>query len=86
MASAGGAGRHLAVVDVVGSGPHEGGMTRKFCDRYVNPAVTPVHEAVTEYTPTARLEGTLIDTAHLPFTSDTVDADANVVVPWTSAT
>jgi hypothetical protein len=74
------------VVDVVGSGPHEGGMTRKFWGRYVKPAATPVHEAVTEYTPTARFDGTLIDTAHLPCTSATVDAEANVAVPWTSAT
>jgi hypothetical protein len=76
----------LAVVDVVGAGPHGGGITRKFCGRYVNDALVPEHAAVTEYTPTGRFDGMLMATAHRPSTSATVDADAYVVNPWTSFT
>jgi hypothetical protein len=46
----------------------------------------PEHDAVTEYTPTGRLGGTLTATAHLPLASATVDAELDEPsLTWTLA-
>lgn len=61
-------------------------MTLKFCGRYVSVVAGPEHAAVTEYTPTARFDGMLMDTAHLPVGSAVVEADAYVAPSFASAT